>query len=169
MKALVVYESLWGNTGRIGRAIAEGLATRITAEAASTRDVDPKSVADVDLLVVGGPTHVKGLSRWGTYFVARRIIGGKYGTRPDPAARRVGSWLRSLKRGTTRVAAFDTRREGEDAGAAAPLILERLEGKGYVRAAEPEGFIVEGMAGPLAEGEVERARAWGRRLADSLD
>jgi hypothetical protein len=67
-----------------------------------------------------------------------------------------------------RAAAFDTRLDKPLAGGAAPRIARRLARLGYRLAADPEGFIVEDMAGPLRAGELERARAWGAGLAERI-
>lgn len=50
-------------------------------------------------------------------------------------------------------------------GAVARAIAEGLERAGYRRVAEPAGFVVKGRYGPLRDGELDAARAWGARLA----
>ncbi|MCD6552991.1 MAG: hypothetical protein J7M16_03140 [Anaerolineae bacterium] len=55
MKAIVVYESLWGNTAAIARAIAEGLGPG--ARALSTAEATSEAIADADLIVAGAPVH----------------------------------------------------------------------------------------------------------------
>lgn len=50
-------------------------------------------------------------------------------------------------------------------GWAAKPIAGRLTRAGGTLVAEPEGFVVLDSEGPLKEGEVERAAAWGRTLA----
>lgn len=64
MKALVVFESMFGNTRDVAQAVADGVATRLdvgVAEVGTSPDL-----AGVDLLIVGAPTHAMGLSRDGT-------------------------------------------------------------------------------------------------------
>jgi hypothetical protein len=172
MNALVVYETLWGNTAQVARAIAEGLGE--DARAVTVKEAARESVDVADLLVVGGPTHAKGMSRGGTYFVATRLIGDNQGERADTSSGRVASFLKSLPKDAGKAAAFDTRGKGEPGeedkiGGAAPKIADRLADKGYDVLADPEGFLVEDTAGPLVEGELERARAWGARLAAARD
>lgn len=74
------------------------------------------------------------------------------------------AWLDALPAGGGRSAAFDTQVKGPF-GKGAPAIAVALEGKGYARLAEPAGFVVKGKVGPLRDGELERARAWGAELA----
>jgi hypothetical protein len=54
-------------------------------------------------------------------------------------------------------------------GSATPAIAEALEQAGYASVAKPVGFVVAGRLGPLRDGEVERARAWGAELAAPLE
>ena len=63
MRALIVYESMYGNTHLVADAIAEGLRARRRGRRRAGRGATRARVADVDLLVVGGPTHVHGMSR----------------------------------------------------------------------------------------------------------
>lgn len=87
---------------------------------------------------------------------------------PEPGAEGPGvrDWLHRVPKAARgrRAAAFDTRVDHRMAGGAAPAIARRLGRSGYELAAEPEGFIVEDTDGPLREGELGRAREWGRRL-----
>lgn len=53
MKALVVYESLWGNTAAVARAIAEGIGAE--ARALSTAEANAEAMTGVDLIVAGAP------------------------------------------------------------------------------------------------------------------
>jgi hypothetical protein len=50
-------------------------------------------------------------------------------------------------------------------GRASKSIRRLLAHHGARIAASPESFLVEGLTGALAEGELERARAWGERLS----
>jgi hypothetical protein len=67
-------------------------------------------------------------------------------------------------------AAFDTRLDRSPilTGMAARGIAKRLRRRGYEVIEEPESFLVEDSEGPLAEGELERARAWGASLVEAL-
>jgi flavodoxin len=66
MKALVIYESMYGNTHLIASAIAGGLRTSIETSVVPVGEVDSELLAQADLVVVGGPTHVHGMSRAST-------------------------------------------------------------------------------------------------------
>jgi len=151
MKALVVYDSKYGNTERIARAIAAGLGDAALRHVA---DVRAEDVDDAGLLVVGSPTQ---------------------GGRPTPALQALLDRLREEDLKGKDVAAFDTRIDGRQRnfllrgflgiiGYAAPRIARRLEAKGGRRAAPPEGFVVDGAEGPLRAGEQQRAEAWAKTL-----
>lgn len=164
MRAIVVYESLWGNTARIARAIAEGIGPE--AQALSTAEATHAAVAGADLIVAGAP--VLGFKLPSEKMrQSIRANPGKAPAPPDlshPAMRR---WLDELPAGRGAAAAFDTQVRGPF-GSAAPAIAEALEKAGYAAVAKPTGFIVAGRFGPLREGEVERAREWGADLGAAL-
>ncbi len=165
MKAVVVYESLWGNTAAVARAIAEGLGsgTRALTTAEATGEV----MAGVDLIVAGAPVFAFHLSSdRARADIARNP--GPGAPAPDLSHPSMRSWLDGLPAGQGRSAAFDTQVRGPF-GKGAPTIAEALEGKGYARLAEPVGFIVTGKQGPLRHGELERARDWGAELARLLN
>jgi len=168
MNVRIVFESMYGNTREIADAIAEG------ARAAGAQvSVEPVSAASgdggADLLVVGGPTHMHGL----TTEMSRRMAAHaakEDGHDLDPAGTEgpgLRTWLRRLgKAEGASAAAFDTRGDAKAAltGSAARGIARRLHHHGYT-VAERESFLVDDAEGPLAEGELERARSWGERLA----
>ena len=163
MKVVVVYESLWGNTAAVARAIAEGIGpeTRVL----STGEATGAAIAGADLIVAGAPLHAFGLPR-----ESRRntihVEPGK-GPAPDLSIPTLHSWLEALPSGQGRVAAFETRFKGSPGGATGG-ILRRLERKGYRRIAKGQRFLIKGTYGPLREGEIERARQWGAELAEAL-
>ena len=163
MKAMVVYESHWGNTAAVARAVAEGIGDGTTA--LSTGEADAAAVPGLDLLVVGAPVLGFRLSNEQMYKTMRARPGK--GDPPDLSHPPVGAWLESVPPGAAAVAAFDTRVRGPF-GKAAPAILNALLLSGYRSVAGPEGFLVKGTHGPMREGELDRARDWGRRLAESL-
>lgn len=161
MKAVVVYESLWGNTAAVARAIAEGLGA--DARALSTAEATGEAIAGAELIVAGAPVFGFKLSS----DTMRESIGRDYARKspaPDLSHPSLRSWLDALPAGSGKSAAFDTQVKGPF-GKGAPVIADALEGKGYARLAEPEGFVVKGKQGPLRDGERERARAWGVELA----
>lgn len=156
MKALVVYESFFGNTEQIARAIGDGLGGLERVEVVRVSAVTPERLEGVNLLVVGSPT------------------------RAFHAAPSIGAFLRSLPQGRlagVKVAAFDTRIALSDIksaplrflvnffGYAARPIARKLAKKGGQLAVDPAGFLVSDTEGPLKDGEPDRAAEWGKRIA----
>jgi hypothetical protein len=164
MKVIVVYESHWGNTAAIARAIAEGLGPE--ARALSTAEATGELAAAADLIVAGAPllgfslpteSMLKGLAS----------NAGRDPTPPDLAHPSMRSWVDALPTGGGRAAAFETRIWWSP-GSAAKAILGKLEALGYRPVAKPQRFIVQGKYGPLKEGELAKAKAWGAELAQAL-
>ena len=164
MKSVVVYESLWGNTAAIARAIAEGLGPE--ARVLTTSEASGAAIDDARLIVAGSP--VLGF-RLPTEKMRSSIAAnpGKAPAPPDLSHPSLRSWLDALPAGAGSSASFETRIWWSPGGATG-AIDEALENKGYVPVAEGERFIVKGKYGPLRDGEIERARAWGAELASAL-
>jgi flavodoxin len=156
MRGLVVYDSVHGNTEQVAQAVAQALGLP-ESEARRVGEVGPEELSDLDVLVVGAPTHA---------------------FQPSPKAK---AFLKSIPRGSlngVKVAAFDTRISVEDTdsailsfmvklfGYAAKPMANRLKRKGGELALPPEGFYVKDTEGPLKEGELERAADWVRPLAE---
>ncbi len=160
-KALVVFESLWGNTEQVARAIAVGLQESVEVEVVDVREA-PDSPGDVDLVVAGGPTHAFSMTRASTREDAVKQ-GAPHGS-GEPGLR---EWLAAQRGAHHRIATFDTRvtKVHHLPGSAARSAARSARKHGYDVAADPESFYVMDMEGPLAEGELERATAWGRSLA----
>ncbi|VXC23107.1 Flavodoxin [Arthrobacter sp. 9AX] len=168
--ALVVYESIYGNTHEVANAVAEGLRESVDAVVVRAADVQRENLAGIALIVAGGPTHGHGLSR-----PQLREAGVKgavsAGEEVDPGAE--GPWLRewltSLDPRTAWATSFDTRYDAPEllTGHASKGIMRKLEQKGLRRLAEPESFPVTGQ-NQLLPGELERARVWGRTLGHKL-
>jgi flavodoxin I len=159
MKVLIVYDSFFGNTERIAQAIGRALGAREATDLVKAGVARPERLAGIDLLLVGSPTR---------------------GFRPTPA---VTGFLKGLPREAltgVKVAAFDTGIAPEDipsgalrfmvklAGYAAKPIAGLLRKKGGELVLPPEGFWVKGSEGPLKDGELERATAWGDELRAKL-
>jgi len=159
VKAVVVYESLWGNTAAIARAIAEGIGEG--AEALSTGEATAERVAGADLVVAGAPLLGFSLPTEQMRDSIRSQPQGKPADLSSPSLR---SWLEVLPVASGRGAAFETRIWWSP-GSAVKTILAGLEKAGYGTGGTAERFIVTGRYGPLKAGEVERARAWGEMLA----
>ena len=163
MKSVVVYESLWGNTAAIARAIAEGLGPE--AVALHTDEAGAEAVSGADLIVAGAP--LLGFSLPTDQM--REGIRANPGSASEPADLdhpSMRSWVEGLPAAAGRFATFETRiwwSPGSAAGTIAKLLTE----KGYSAAAPAQKFLVTGRYGPLKAGELERARAWGVELARS--
>jgi len=161
MRAVVVYESHWGNTEAVARAIAEGIGPGAVALATdmATSDV----VGEADLVVAGAPVIAFSLA---TESMRANLATTEHGAPrpPDLSHPSMRSWLDSLPKRSARSAAFETRIWWSPRGAAGD-IERRLERAGHVRIAKAEKFVVNDKYGPLRGGELERARAWGSTLA----
>jgi len=145
MKALVVYDTLYGNTEKIARAIGGAIAGDVRVVRAS--EPDSADTKGVELFIVGSPTQGGRPTRAVQEFLDKI---------PDPDIR------------GARFAAFDTRSPSRLVrlfGYAAERISASLAEKGGVLVLPPEGFFVEGSKGPLREGELERAAGWAKRIA----
>jgi hypothetical protein len=167
MNALVVYESVYGNTRDVAEAVAEGLGD---AEVVPVHEAADRA-RGVDLLVVGAPTHIHGLPTPRSRQAGADAVREHTGTLVEPGVAEepgLRAWLPGLPRGGghARAAVFDTRLDKPAwlTGAASHGIARRLRRHGYDVLAI-ESFLVEGSEGPLEPGELERARAWGRELA----
>jgi hypothetical protein len=169
MRALVVYESLYGNTALIAEHIARGLRDAgLGAEARGLPDVPVADVRGVDLLVVGGPTHAHGMSSSTTRKGGAADRKNTY-ERPtvEPGLR---GWLPSLPDDHGPLAAaFDTRFDHSVVlvGSAAKGIAKRLEARRFRLVAPPESFFVT-KDNVLMPNQLERAMAWATTLAAAV-
>ncbi len=164
MSAVVVFESMFGNTEKIARAIAAGLRPAMDVTVTEVGDAPERLDAGVDLLVVGGPTHAFGMTRPSTREDARRRVGDQVVSRGAG----VREWLDALgSRPGTLTATFDTRAEQVRhlPGSAARGAAKVLRRHGFTVVGRPHSFYVLDVEGPLVDGEVERARRWGEELA----
>ena len=156
MKALVVYDSQFGNTEKIAQAISQELSSRMDIEILQVGNVKPEHLAGISFLVVGSPTQRFRQTTATTNFLKSIPKNG----------------LESIK-----VAAFDTRLTEKEIGEnrilaffvslygyAAEPISKILQRKGGTLIVPPEGFFVEGMEGPLIQGELERASDWAKQF-----
>lgn len=169
MRALVIYESMYGNTRTIATAIGAGLEARLAVDVVAVPDVNAEQVAGADLLVIGGPTHVRGMSRPSTRKSALAAAGKPgSGLELEPGAEGPGlrEWLGSLGPVRGKAAVFDTRVDMPAvlAGAASRGIARQLRHRGVELVAKPQSFLVT-KANQLKAGEEVRARGWGERIA----
>jgi flavodoxin I len=160
MKAMVVYDSAYGNTEKVAQAIGQALGSTEDVTTMRVGNVRPEQLGGLTLLIVGSPTQK--FSPLGT------ITGFLKGIPNDG--------LKGVK-----VAAFDTRITKSEVervgilaffvrifGYAAEPIANRLKKKGGELVVPAQGFYVGGTEGPLLEGELERAADWARQIAAEL-
>lgn len=172
MRALVVYESMYGNTHTIADHVAEGLrpafeTTVVPVDAATAARVDT-----ADLVVVGGPTHAHGLTTTQTRHAARDAAEKKdteLDLDPDAEGPGLRDWFHQLAGNHRHGAAFDTRFTAAPiiTGRASKGIARRLRHHGFELIVDPESFLVD-ADNHLVEGESDRARVWGAAIAEAL-
>lgn len=170
MRALIVYESMYGNTRTVADAIAAGLAETCEVRVVRAGDVTAGMLDGVDLLVVGGPTHAWSMSRRRTRQGALQAAhkpGSDLHLEPGVEGIGVREWLRTLDRHFgLAAAAFDTRMPGPPflTGRASKAIARRLKDRWYRLVVAPESFRVS-KTNELLPGEDARARTWGEQVA----
>jgi flavodoxin len=154
MRITIVYDSVFSNTAAIAKAIAGALEGANAVSLLTVQEARSVDLSDTELLIVGSPTR---------------------GFRPTPMIAEYVEGLDNVGAGKS-AAAFDTRLDLEtiqppplrwvvDAGGyAATRIAASLTRHGFILKAEGAGFLVTGTEGPLKDGELERAAAWGRSL-----
>jgi flavodoxin I len=155
MKTLIIYDSFFGNTERIARALGDAPGSQKEVKILKVTELKPEHLLGLQLLIVGSPTR---------------------GFRPTPA---IKNFLKSISKNGlkgVKVAAFDTRIAMSDVdsrilltlvkifGYAAEPIADQLQKKGGDLAIPPEGFFVEDSEGPLKQGELERAAEWAKQI-----
>lgn len=176
MRALVIYESMYGNTHTVAQDIGAGLADggATTVEVLPVGDVTPEKLAAADLVVVGGPTHIHGMT---TEMSRHQAVSSEtiaheeekgHHLEVDPDAEGPGlrDWFDGIEQGQAKLAAaFDTRMHGPGAltGRASKGITKRLRRHGFITVAEPESFLVD-HENALDPGEPGHAVQWGRDL-----
>ena len=149
MKALVIFDSEFGNTERMAQAIAYTLGDFGDVKSLRVQNVRPPDLDGVDLVVVGGPTQRHGLSQRMRDFLV---------SMPD------ATWLGKG------AATFDTRRSMHwlITGSAARGIAKKLRQKGCVLLLPPESFLVMAHEGPTVDGEMTHAAAWAKKLGQTF-
>lgn len=170
MRALVVYESMYGNTHVVAERIASGIGDHLEARVISVHGVSARDVERADLIVVGGPTHVHGMSSVTSRKSAadpKSLARSALTVEPDAQGPGLRDWFEALGPLTgRRAAAFDTRVDRAPllTGRASRGIARRMRSHGMDLVVPPESFLVD-RASHLLEGEPERAEEWGRSLA----
>jgi len=172
MRALIVYESMFGATRRIAEAIAEGTGLGGGAVVVRASTVHSEQVLTNDLLVVGAPTHVHALPRPMTRKGSPDAVSKSNGALTlepradvDPGVR---EWLEMLGTCHGPAAAFDTRLAMHPlmTGRASRGIYRRLRNLGCTMVMPAQSFLVD-KHNQLLAGELERARRWGEQLASA--
>lgn len=155
MKALVIYDSYFGNTEKVAQAIGAAFDPQNCAGVVRASELKPEQLQGVDLLVAGSPTRA---------------------FRPSEGLTKALNGLPAGALQGKRVAAFDTRISAEETpsgflrfmiklfGYAANPIAGMLKKKGGSLVQQPEGFYVKGTEGPLKDGELDRAGQWAKSL-----
>ena len=167
MQALVVYESMFGDSQAIAEAVAAGLSGEMAVNVVEVGAAPASVDRDVDLLVVGGPTHAFGMSRPATRDDALTKSEGAGVVSKGDGLR---EWLDAVHvELDVPAVAFDTRiNKPRVPGSAAHAAQRRLRHIGCSTVAPAESFYVHGTRGPLIDGEVDRAQQWGRQLLAKL-
>lgn len=142
MKALIIYDSNFGNT----KLIAETIAKTLSATALNVKDANAEILKDINLLVVGSP-----INAWRATAKIKEFLEG----------------INSLK--GIKAAAFDTRVKIFISGNAAKKISKKLSEKGAEIISEPIGFYVKDNEGPLLEGETEKAKKWATEILNNMN
>jgi len=156
MKVLIVYDSVFGNTEKIAQVIGNAMGSQAEVNILRVGNVKQENLRGLDVLIVGSPTRA--------FKPTKEILNFLNGFPKNG--------LKGVK-----VAAFDTRftmSAIEESrvlpflvrlfGYAAKPISNRLKKKGGELIISPEGFFVEGVEGPLKEGEIERAASWAKEI-----
>jgi flavodoxin-like protein len=169
MRVLVVYESMYGNTRAIANQIALGLADGAAdVDVLAVASADAERLGGLDLLVLGAPTHVWGLSRPSSRREAVDAAvksDGALTAEAGASGPGLREWLEEMTI-PVRVAVFDTRRPVPlgASGSAAKKIARRVKQRGHQLCDSPQGFLVT-RDNHLVDGELRRAREWGEHLA----
>lgn len=168
MKAVVIYESMYGNTHLVASAIAEGLRSNIEPVVVPVDQAVPALVESADIVVVGGPTHAHGMSHANTRkgaVQASEKPGSDLVLDADAEGLGLREWFDSLGHLTTKAAAFDTRLDlpATFTGRASKGIARKLRHHGATLVSEPESFFVM-KDNHLQPDEEARARDWGAKI-----
>lgn len=172
MRAVVVYESMYGNTHTVAEAIGAGLREVMAVDVVSVHDATAEVLEGADLVVVGGPTHAHSLSRTATR--AEAIADAAKPERqleldPDAEGGGLREWFDTVGALAPHAAAFDTRADLPSplTGRASKGIAKRLRRHGCTLAAEPESFLVT-KESQLEPHEAERATRWAASLGAAI-
>jgi len=170
MRAVVIYESMYGNTHAVADHIAEGLRSRFDVDVVPVSGATAELLAHCDLVVCGSPTHVHGMSSErsrAAAVTAQQKEPGRLSLDPEAAGPGLRDWFQTIPSGRHMpAAAFDTRLDGPAplTGRASRGIARRLRDHGFRLVVGPESFLVDKQT-HLVAGEEERATAWGASVS----
>ena len=172
MRAVVVYESMYGNTHLVADAIGAGLKTAFDVTVVPVAQASQTVLARADLVVVGGPTHLHAMSRATTRKWAVEAAdkpASDLEVEPDALGPGLREWFGSLGHCSAKAAAFDTRLHGPAklTGQASKRVSHLLRAHGFDVVAPPESFLVS-TQNELDPGETTRAQDWAAKLAASI-
>jgi flavodoxin len=145
MKALIIFDSNFGNTKKLAETIAEkfGKDTKVLP----VSDFSAKELEGIKLLVVGSPVNA-----W----------------RPTEKIKRFLEGFSEGQLEGIKAASFDTKMKSFLAGDASKKISRKLKKAGAEIIVDPQAFIVKGSKGPLFEGEIEKAEKWAALIEKTL-
>jgi hypothetical protein len=171
MRALVVYESMYGNTHAVAVDIAAGLRATHEVTLVPVTRATRELVAAADLIVAGSPTHMHGMPTVSSRRMAAetaRKQGSGLNLDPDADGPGLRAWLEGLNAENVLAAAFDTRLSGFPVltGRASRGISRLLGSHGCRLLVPPESFLVS-KQNTLLKGETERACAWGTLVGET--
>jgi flavodoxin len=150
VKVIVVYESKHGNTKLVAESIIEGISEieGIEAVLSELKEVDLNNIANYDAILVGSPNHFGGPTRSIKKFIDK---------------------LGKLNLKGKMFAVFDTYL-GTDFEKAVKKMEKRINEKvfGSKQLAPGLSIKVQGMKGPISEGELPQCKEFGNKIATQL-
>jgi len=178
MRTVIIYESLYGNTRRVAEELASVAREYGDVDLVAAEEAGAGVTMGADLVLIGGPTHVHGMSHRATRQSggadAAASAGAAAGEERPPGLDAAGpglrEWFHRVDRAHgTRAAAFDTRLDGPEVltGRASLGISRRLRHHGFTEVAAPRSFLVD-RHNVLFDGETARAREWATSVLESL-
>jgi flavodoxin len=150
VKAIVTYESRYGNTKHVAEIIVEGMNQVSGMEAILTElnDVNLTQIAEFDILLVGSPNHMGGATS-----SIRKFI-DKLGT---------------IQLEGKQVTVFDTYMGGDFEKAVKKMEKRIAEKAPGLRLVVPGLSIkVDGVKGPITDGELPKCKEFGIRIATMM-
>ena len=172
MTAIVVYESIWGNTATLAQAIGRGLGPK--TQVLSTSEATPDVVAEAGLLVLGAPVHSYNRPEFVTIQVGRDPEDEVEGAAPGSEFVLMRDWIRGLRGPAVPVAVFEIRIGELPGEGGAREVLKALAEGGWDLVVPAASFQMEshpispGPGGWINSAELDRARAWGASLAEAV-